>query len=169
MRVKESSTSLKLRNASAKHNNSGVVFIGSPLDSFHMIIRCPVHVYTCIKKSINLMNNPPHLMFCSGSIPISDLALPQFRGTFLYKSPTGKKQKFNAAFIFPTCCNDEDFSSAFSLLNCFNFVEYDYFSESNKSLKTILSEICPSDSLFASSDFQDFVLAFSGDSSTSFK
>lgn len=162
MRSKESAASLKLRNASASHKSSGVVFIGSPLDPFHMIIRCPIHVYTCIRKAINLFDNPPHMSFCSGNIPITDLAADKFIGTFRYVSPIGKKQRFHAAFVCPTCCGSDDFNIAFRLYQALNYSGYEYFSKENKSLKTLLAEVSYDHSVFDDSLLQDFVRAFDG-------
>ena len=162
MRIKESFASLKLRRASASHASSGVAFIGSPLDSFHMIIRCPIHVYTCIRKAIHLFENPPQMTFCSGSIPITDLAASKFIGTFRYVSPIGKKQRFHAAFICPTCCGSDDFRAAFQLYNALSYAGYEYYSKENKSLKTLLTEVDFGHALFTDSIFQDFVRAIDG-------
>lgn len=150
---------MKKANAAA---NSGVCFIGSPLDNFHLIIRCPIHVYCQIKKALTVMPNVPASTFYSGSMPISDLAASRFIGTFIYRSPQGKAKKFQAAFIYPTCCafDECDINPILSIHQCFEHAGYEFYNKQNKSIPTIVAENYPGSLLLDCPDLENFLCSF---------
>ena len=153
-----------LINKYSAHKSSGIVFIGSVSDPFHMIIRCPIHVFCSIKKAFSIMPNPPMLSFFSGSVPISDLAMHQFIGKFKYLSPSGKKQSFDAAFIYPTCCaqNECDINPVLTILQVFRYHKYEFYNKkNNKGLEAIVAENFPC-TIFSNNPFfeSDFLSCF---------
>lgn len=146
---KESSASLRLRSVTDRQSHSGIAFIGSPSDPFHFIIRCPVHIYCVIKRSLEMWEDPIKCSFYSGTMPITDLALPHFCGTFIYRNKDGKKKRFQAAFIFPLDLNvDIDFRQIIKILQSFEYAKFEYFDKKDRSLCAILGTFAPVDSLF---------------------
>lgn len=146
-------------------SKSGVCFIGSPLEPFHMILRIPVHVFCVVKKCFEIWENPVPVSFYSGSMPITDLALPKFCGTFLYREKNTKKiKRFQAAFVYPISSDRLDLSdfdkmigSLVKLLQSLDYGNFEYFDKQNKSLKTIISENFVNASVLPPFDLEDLL------------
>lgn len=123
-----------------KHSDvvtTGICYIGSYNSNFHIIVRCPVHVYVVIKKAFDLYG--VECSFYSGNIPVSDLALPQFLGTFIYRNKD-KIRKYNAALIYPldlNTCVDDDLPYINKVLDCFKSFKYEFFDKKDRSAKTL--------------------------------
>lgn len=149
-------------------SKSGVCFIGSPLEPYHMILRIPVHVFCVIKKCFEMWEHPIPITFYSGSMPITDLALPQFCGTFLYREKNSKKiKRFQAAFVYPLSSDqlivhdyDVMVGSLIKLLQSFEYGQFEFFDKNNKSLKTIIFENFDSANLLPPAPVADFLSAF---------
>ena len=155
---KESSASLRLRSVADRQSHSGIAFIGSPFDPFHFIIRCPVHIYCAIRKSLDMWEHPISCSFYSGSMPITDLALPQFCGTFIYRNKDGKKKRFQAAFVFPLHLNEDfDYGQIVKISQSFKYANFEYYDKKDRSLCAILDTFSPINSLFNDmAAFKDF-------------
>lgn len=116
---------------------SGLCYIGNLYTNFHIIVRCPVHVYVVLRKVFDEAGIPTK--FFGGNIPVSDVVLPQFLGTFIYKF-NGKTKKFNAAMVYPLDMSEvtlENINFVNKLLNVFRNTGFQYYDKKDRTAKTI--------------------------------
>lgn len=134
------STMINTLRKNTDYSSSGICFIGSPADNFHLIVRCPVHVYVVIKRAFDGSSIPTK--FYAGSVTISQVCLPQFEGKFIYRDSSNRVKKFNAAFIYPLdlyeVTNDE-LQHISALLSVFMSNKFEFYDKKDRSLKTLIS------------------------------
>lgn len=122
---------------------SGVAFIGGINCNFQLIIKCPVHVYSVIKKNMQGTLSDPDTRFYSGSVPIDSLALPVFQGVFVYRNLKGEEKKYKAAFVFPLDLNREITQEEYKFLHTvcafLKLANYEFFDKNNRRFETIIN------------------------------
>ena len=120
---------------------SGFCYIGSYDDNFHLVIKCPVHVYAVIKKVFE--GSSICVSFMSGNLPLTHLVLPQFLGTFRYRDKSGKVRKYHSAFVYPLDLNykpsSEEYSSISAILSVFSSYHFEFYDKKDRSLKTLFT------------------------------
>lgn len=159
--MKSSSNLYTLRSRSSEVT-SGICFIGDLESNFCLVIRCPIHVYVAIKKSLGPLSIP--LKFYSGSVTISMVADSRYHGVFKYRDASGKLKKYNAAFIYPLSLDfdltDSDVSYILNLVSWFDSFGYQYFDKRDYSIKSLVSryeKVFDSDVTSFCSDFESTV------------
>lgn len=147
--MKDSVNLSRLRSHS-ENVTSGFCFIGSYYDNFHVIIKCPIHVYVVIKKAF--ANSSVKVSFQSGNLPLTHLVLPQFLGRFIYRDLSKKVRKYHAAFVYPLDLNynlsEFEYQHISALLSVFGSNNFEYYDRMDRSIKTLFT-------LFAS-DFVEY-------------
>lgn len=165
MKVNSKINVLKSRSDSV---TSGILYVGSHAQNFYLAIRCPIHVATVIRKAFQASSID--CRFYSGSVTISQLVLPCFRGHFIYRDLTGKPKKYNAAFVYPldvinSSCED-DFTYISAVLSVMSDNKYSYFDENNRSIKTLFTLFAPDFVEYVDSLIQAFDAPKTGVSTT---
>lgn len=159
------SVNLSCLRSHSENVTSGFCFIGSYEDNFHVIVKCPIHVYVVIKKAF--ANSSVKVSFQSGNLPLTHLVLPQFLGRFIYRDISKKVRKYHAAFVYPLDLNYEptefEYQQISAVLSVFGSNKFEYYDKMDRSLKTLFT-------LFAE-DFVEYldslVSAFDDSSSAS--
>lgn len=122
---------------------AGVAFFGGLDSNFQLIIKCPIHIYSVIRKYLSGSNHDIESRFFSGSIEIADLALPQFRGDFKFVSANGKVKKYHAAFVYPLMADymvlPDEFARLSSFCALMDLNKYEYYDKQNRSFRQILN------------------------------
>lgn len=120
---------------------SGFCFIGSQTDNFHLIVKCPIHVYVVIKKAFAGSSVP--VSFFTGTMPLTHIVLPQFIGRFIYRDSSGHIRKYHSAFVYPLDLNYEasydEYQTISSLLSVLETNKLQFFDEKDRSIKTLFS------------------------------
>ena len=137
-----SSKELLLR-ASRTAENSGMAFIGGLNENFQLIIKCPFHAYSVIKKELSGAPHSPRCRFYEGSVSINDVALSQYHGTFKYVNKKGKVKKFNAAFVYPLMADymvsPDEYAGLQTICALLKLNGYEYYDKSNRSIQSLLN------------------------------
>ena len=138
--MKDSANLSRLRSRS-EDVTSGFCFIGSYEDNFHVIIKCPIHVYVVIKKAFAASS--VKVSFQSGNLPLTHLVLPQFLGRFIYRDISKKVRKYHAAFVYPLDLNYEptefEYQQISAVLSVFGSNNFEYYDKKDRSLKTLFT------------------------------
>lgn len=134
------STMLNTLRRNTDISSSGICFIGSPGSNFHLIIRCPVHVYVVIKRAFDGSSIPTK--FYSGCVTISQLCLDKFQGKFIYRDSSNRTKKFNAAFVYPLDLyevTEDELLHISALFSVFMSNKFEFYDKQDRSLKTLIS------------------------------
>lgn len=120
---------------------SGFCYIGSYEDNFHVIVRCPIHVYVVIKKAF--APSSVKVSFLTGSLPMSYLVAERYHGRFIYRDSSGKTKKYQAAFVYPLELDYEatleEYQIISAVLSVFQMNKFEYYDTNDRSLKTLFT------------------------------
>ena len=134
---------------------SGFCYIGSYNDNFHIIIKCPIHVYVVIKKAFAASS--VKVSFLTGALPLTHLVLPGFIGRFIYRDSSNKVRKYHAAFVYPLEMgyepSQEEFKAISSVLSVFSTNKFEYYDQKDRSIKSLFALFAP--------DFVEYVSTLS--------
>ena len=120
---------------------SGFCYIGSYDDNFHVIVKCPIHVYVVIKKAFS--PSSVKVSFFTGKLPLNQLVAERYHGRFIYRDTSGKVKKYHAAFVYPLDLAYEatfdEYQIISAVLSVFQTNKFEFYDTSDRSLKTLFT------------------------------
>lgn len=120
---------------------SGFCYIGSYDDNFHIIVKCPIHVFVVIKKAF--APSSVKVSFFTGTLPLNQLVAERYHGRFIYRDSSGKVKKYHAAFVYPLELDYEatleEYQIISAVLSIFATNKFEYYDASDRSLKTLFT------------------------------
>lgn len=160
----KTSRNLSILKSRSNDVTSGILFVGSAESNFFLSIRCPIYVAIVIRKAFEASASSIPTKFYSGNVSISQLVLPQYEGKFIYRDPSGRIKKYNAAFVYPLdlhyeCCS-KDFLFISLVLSVFNDYKFGYYDKKDRSISTLFSLFAPDFVTYNEAILENFLQSF---------